>query len=72
MAETNLGNVLKPTGTRTTVNKVGDGWGIAGSHAVADDPKLHRPFSVPGGKSATALRAAATGTDRGRTPDGAG
>jgi hypothetical protein len=26
------------------VNRVGEGWGLSASHAVADDPKLHLPF----------------------------
>jgi hypothetical protein len=29
---------------RAEVNKVGDGWGLSATHAVADDPKLHLPF----------------------------
>jgi hypothetical protein len=47
MAETSFERLGTPTAGRATVNKVGDGWGIEASHAVAVDPVLHLPLHDP-------------------------
>jgi hypothetical protein len=42
VAETKLEGVVRAP--QAVVTHVGDGWGIAASHATADDPVLHLPF----------------------------
>jgi hypothetical protein len=50
MAESSFNRLGPGMGvTPATVARVGGGWGISGSHAVADDPKLHPPLAMPGG-----------------------